>query len=99
VGPNSAEQSSDPDELEAAADQAIAACGGNAREAFNVLIVTYQFLETDLRGGTADRSARRYPATRIERHRSGHRKGAESPWPSSLTPWPNASNIYGKRDV
>jgi len=35
-------------DLEAAADQAIAACGGDAREAVKALIVANQFLETDL---------------------------------------------------
>jgi hypothetical protein len=39
---------SDTDQLEAAADQAIAACGGDAREAVKALIVANQFLETDL---------------------------------------------------
>jgi hypothetical protein len=39
---------SDADQLEAAADQAIAACGGDAREAVKVLIVANHFLETDL---------------------------------------------------
>jgi hypothetical protein len=39
---------SDPDQLEAAADQAIAACGGDAREAVKALIVANAFLETDL---------------------------------------------------
>ena len=39
---------SEPDRLEAATDQAIAACGGNAREAVKALIVANQFLETDL---------------------------------------------------
>ena len=39
---------SDADQLEAAADQAIEACGGNAREAVKALIVANQFLETDL---------------------------------------------------
>jgi hypothetical protein len=38
----------DADQLEAAADQAIAACGGNAREAVKALIVANAFLETDL---------------------------------------------------
>jgi hypothetical protein len=41
-------EQSDADQLEAAADQAIAACGGNAREAVKALIVANQFLETDL---------------------------------------------------
>jgi hypothetical protein len=36
---------SDADQLETAADQAIAACGGDAREA---LIVANHFLETEL---------------------------------------------------
>ena len=35
-------------DLEAAADQAIAACGGDAREAVKALIVTNHFLETEL---------------------------------------------------
>jgi hypothetical protein len=39
---------SDADQLEAAADQAIAACGGDAREAVKALIVANNFLETDL---------------------------------------------------
>jgi hypothetical protein len=36
------------DQLKAAADQAIAACGGDAREAVKALIVAKHFLETDL---------------------------------------------------
>jgi hypothetical protein len=36
------------DQLEAAADQAIAACGGEAGEAVKALIVANHFLETDL---------------------------------------------------
>jgi hypothetical protein len=39
---------SDADQLEAAADQAIAVCGGDARDAVKALIVANQFLETDL---------------------------------------------------
>jgi hypothetical protein len=39
---------SDADQLEAAADQAIAACDGDAREAVKALIVANQFLETEL---------------------------------------------------
>jgi hypothetical protein len=38
----------DADQLEAAADQAIATCGGDAWEAVKALIVANQFLETDL---------------------------------------------------
>jgi hypothetical protein len=39
---------SDADQLEAAADQAIGASGGDAREAVKALIVANHFLETDL---------------------------------------------------
>jgi hypothetical protein len=39
---------SDADQLEVAADQAIAACGGDPREAVKALIVANQFLETEL---------------------------------------------------
>ena len=39
---------SDADQLEAATDMAIAACGGDAREAVKALIVANYFLETDL---------------------------------------------------
>jgi hypothetical protein len=39
---------SDADQLEAAVDQAIAACGGDAREAVKALIVANAYLETDL---------------------------------------------------
>lgn len=39
---------SDADQLEAAADQAIAACAGDSREAVKALIVANHFLETDL---------------------------------------------------
>jgi hypothetical protein len=38
------EPQSEADQLEAAADQAIAACGGDAREAVKALIVANQFL-------------------------------------------------------
>jgi hypothetical protein len=34
--------------LEAATDQAIAACGGNARDAVKALIVANEFLETEV---------------------------------------------------
>jgi hypothetical protein len=37
-----------PTRLEAAADQAIAACGGDAREAVKALIVANHFLESEL---------------------------------------------------
>jgi hypothetical protein len=39
---------SDADRLDAAADQAIAACGGDAREAVKALIVANEFLEAEL---------------------------------------------------
>jgi hypothetical protein len=41
-------EQSDTDPLEAAADQAIATCGGDAREAVKTLIVANHFLETEL---------------------------------------------------
>jgi hypothetical protein len=37
-----------PDDLEAAAEQAIAACGGDAREAVKALIVANGFLEAQV---------------------------------------------------
>ena len=37
-----------PDDLDTAADQAIAACGGDAREAVKALIVANDFLEVQL---------------------------------------------------
>jgi hypothetical protein len=37
-----------PDELEAATDQAIAACGGNMRETIKALIVANDFLESEV---------------------------------------------------
>jgi hypothetical protein len=39
---------SDADQLEAAADQAIAACGGDAREAVKALLVANEFLEAEI---------------------------------------------------
>ena len=46
--PQSAEPNpeADADRLEAATDQAIAACGGDAREAVKALIVANEFLES-----------------------------------------------------
>jgi hypothetical protein len=38
----------DPDRLEVAADEAIAACGGNARDAVKALIVANEFLESEV---------------------------------------------------
>jgi hypothetical protein len=39
---------SEPDRLDAAADQAIAACGGDARQAVKALLVTNEFLEAQI---------------------------------------------------
>jgi len=39
---------SDADQLDAAADQAIAACGGDAREAVKALLVANEFLEREM---------------------------------------------------
>jgi hypothetical protein len=41
----------DAEWLETAADQAIAACGGNAREAVKALIVANEFLESEVSSG------------------------------------------------
>jgi hypothetical protein len=41
-------QQADADRLEAATDEAIAACGGNARNAVKTLIVANKFLETEV---------------------------------------------------
>jgi hypothetical protein len=38
----------DADRLEAAADQTIAACGGDARDAVKALIVANEFLESEV---------------------------------------------------
>jgi len=39
---------SDPARLEAATDEAIAACGGNARDAVKALIVANEYLESEI---------------------------------------------------
>ena len=44
----------EPDQLEAATDQAIAACGGNVRDAVKALIVANEFLETQIEQLQAD---------------------------------------------
>jgi hypothetical protein len=44
-----ANQSPEPDRLEAATDQAIAACGGDTRQAVTALIVANEFLELQIR--------------------------------------------------
>lgn len=46
--PDESAPSSDAEKLNAAADQAIAACGGDAREAVKALIVANEFLEREL---------------------------------------------------
>jgi hypothetical protein len=45
--PNS-QPTSEPDRLEAATDQAIAACGGDARDAVKALIVANEYLESEV---------------------------------------------------
>jgi hypothetical protein len=45
---------SEPDRLEAATDQAIAACGGDARDAVKALIVANEFLEAQVEELRAD---------------------------------------------
>jgi hypothetical protein len=47
----------DPDRLEAATDQAIAACGGDARDAVKTLIVANEFLEAQVEQLKADVSS------------------------------------------
>ena len=54
--PSVSNPQSDADQLEAAAAQAIEACGGDARDAVKALIVANQFLETDLEKLKAARS-------------------------------------------
>jgi hypothetical protein len=44
----------EPDRLEAAADQAIAACGGDSRDAVKALIVANEFLEAQVEELRAD---------------------------------------------
>ena len=44
----SAASEPEPDRLEAATDQAIAACGGDARQAVKALVVTTEFLEAQI---------------------------------------------------
>jgi stage V sporulation protein SpoVS len=44
----SANPQPEPDRLEAATDQAIAACGGDARQAVKALILANEFLESEV---------------------------------------------------
>jgi hypothetical protein len=53
----SANPQPEPDNLEAATDQAIAACGGNARDAVKALIVANKFLEAQVEKLRADVSS------------------------------------------
>ena len=48
------EPTSEPDRLETATDQAIAACGGDARDAVKALIVANEFLEAQVEELRAD---------------------------------------------
>jgi hypothetical protein len=50
----SANSQPDPDRLELATDQAIAACGGDARDAVKALIVANEFLEEQVENLRAD---------------------------------------------
>jgi hypothetical protein len=45
----------DADQLDAAADQAIAACGGDAREAVKALLVANEFLEAEIEASVSRR--------------------------------------------
>ncbi len=47
-GANAPNPQADADRLDVAADQAIAACGGDAREAVKALLVANEFLENEL---------------------------------------------------
>jgi hypothetical protein len=46
--PSSADPLSESERLDMATDQAIAACGGDAREAVKALLVANEFLEAEL---------------------------------------------------
>ncbi len=50
---NAEPQSNHADQLEAAADQAIAACGGDTREAVKALIIANHLLEEKLRASAS----------------------------------------------
>ncbi len=41
-------RSADPDPMELATDEAIAACGGNARDAVKALLVANEYLESEV---------------------------------------------------
>ena len=46
--PPTCQPTSEPDRLEAAADEAIVGCGGNVRDAVKALIVANEFLESEV---------------------------------------------------
>ena len=50
MSPDAAPNPGDADRLETATDQAIAACGGDAREAVKALVVANEFLEAQVAG-------------------------------------------------
>ena len=55
--PSNPKPEPDPDRLEAVTDQAIAACGGDARDAVKALIVANEFLEAQAAQLKADVSS------------------------------------------
>ena len=60
----------EPDRLEGATDQAIAACGGDARQAVKALLVTNEFLEAriaELQAAVSNGFARGKPCCVIAR--------------------------------
>jgi hypothetical protein len=56
----------EPDRLEEATDQAIAACGGNARDAVKALIVAIEFLEVELQASVSTGYVRVYKHGRFK---------------------------------
>ena len=56
--PDTSSAPNPPDPLEAAADQAIAACGGDTREAVKALIIANHLLEEKLRTSVSTGHAR-----------------------------------------
>jgi hypothetical protein len=60
---------SDADQLDAAADQAIAACGGDVREAVKALLIANEFLEAEIEASVSRgylRGVRQRAFTRTE---------------------------------
>jgi hypothetical protein len=56
---------SDAANLEAAADQAIAACGGDAREAVKALLIANEFLEAEIEASVSRGYLRGLPSRRL----------------------------------